>query len=152
VTSDQGTFVQDLLALRDDDPPMISCDPAAAAHGLESYGFARLADFNGVPFGVLRAPDLDASEWERHPDTDEFLMLLEGSVTVEVLTDAESHLVPLTAGQFTIVPKGLWHRHTAARGVVEMFFMPGGNEQSTAVDPRLDHSPSVTCGLGSFPD
>jgi uncharacterized cupin superfamily protein len=131
---------------------MFSNDPARAAHSLESFGFAPLAQFNGVPFGVLRAPDLDASEWERHPDTDEFLMVLEGSVTVEVLTDTDSHLVPLTAGQFLIVPKGLWHRHTMARSVVEMFYMPGTNEQSTAVDPRLDPSPIVTHGMDTFRD
>ena len=129
---------------------MFSNDPAAIAHSRESFGFSTLAPFNGVPFGVLRAPDLDASAWERHPDTDEFLMVLEGSVTVEVLTDAESHHVPLTAGQFVIVPRGTWHRHTNARSVVEMFYMPGANEQSTADDPRLDPSPVVTRGMDSF--
>ena len=129
---------------------MFSNDPAAVAHTFESFGFAPLAQFNGVPFGVLRAPDLDASQWERHPDTDEFLMVLEGSVTVEVLTDTDSHFVPLTPGQFVIVPSGLWHRHTMARGVVEMFYMPGTNEQSTAVDPRFDHSPLVTDAMDSF--
>jgi quercetin dioxygenase-like cupin family protein len=129
---------------------MLSRDPVSAAHSLESYGFAPLAEFNGVPFGVLRPPDLDASDWERHRDTDEFLMVLEGSVTVEVLTDTDSYLVPLTAGQFTIVPRGRWHRHTMARGVVEMFYMLGSNEQSTAVDPRLDPSPRVTNGMHTF--
>jgi Cupin domain len=129
---------------------MFSNDPAAVAHSLESFRFSPLAEFNGVPFGVLRAPDLDASAWERHPDTDEFLMVLEGSVTVEVLTDTDSHLVPLTAGQFVIVPQGSWHRHTRARSVVEMFYMPGTNEQSTAVDPRLDTSPIATRGMDSF--
>jgi hypothetical protein len=130
---------------------MLPCDPVSAAHSLESYGFTPLAQFNGVPFCVLRAPDLDASDWERHPDTDELLMVLEGSVTVEVLTDTDSHLIPLTAGQFTIVPRGRWHRHTMARHVVELFYMPGTSEQSGAVDPRLDPShrtmewtPSVT--------
>jgi mannose-6-phosphate isomerase-like protein (cupin superfamily) len=69
------------------------------------------------------ARDLDASDWERDPDTDELLMVLDGSVTVEVLTDSDSRLVPLTAGQFTIVPRGLWHRHTMARDVIELFYM-----------------------------
>jgi mannose-6-phosphate isomerase-like protein (cupin superfamily) len=119
---------------------MLPCHPVAAAYSLESYGCTPLAHFNGVPFSVLRAPDLDASDWERHPDTDELLMVLEGSVTVEVLTDSDSRLVPMTAGQFTIVPRGLWHRHTIARDVVELFYMPGSSEQSGAVDPRIDAS------------
>ena len=131
---------------------MLPCDPVSAAHNLESYGFTALPRFNGVPFGVLRAPDLDASDWERHRDTDEFLMVLEGSVTVEVLTDSDSHLIPLTGGRFTIVPRGHWHRHTKARGVVEMFYMPGSNEQSTAIDPRLDPSPIETHGFDAFRD
>jgi hypothetical protein len=54
---------------------MFSDDPAAVAHSLESFGFSPLAEFNGAPFGVRRAPDLDASAWERHLDTDEFLMV-----------------------------------------------------------------------------
>ena len=89
---------------------MKRCSPAIpphAAHSLETYGFTPLAQFNGVPFCVLRVPDMDASDWERHPDTDELLMVFEGSVTVEVLTDSDSHLIPLTAGQFTIVPQRL---------------------------------------------
>jgi hypothetical protein len=77
-------------------------------------------------------------------------MILEGSVTVEVLTATDSLLVPLTAGKFTVMPQGHWHRHTKARGVVEMFYMPGTNEQSTALDPRLDPSPIATHGLDTF--
>jgi hypothetical protein len=117
-------------------------DPVARARSIESFGFERLAEFNGVPLGVVRAPDLDVvSEWERHRDTDELLMVLQGSVTVEILTDSDSHLVPLTAGQLTIVPKGHWHRHRTPRDLIELFYMPGSSEESTADDPRLAPNP-----------
>ena len=64
-------------------------------------------------------------------------MVLEGSVTVEILTATDRYLLPLTAGQFVVVPKGHWHRHTDAHDVVEMFFTPGTTLESSADDPRV---------------
>jgi mannose-6-phosphate isomerase-like protein (cupin superfamily) len=114
-------------------------DPVSRARAIDSFGFAQLGQLNGVPLGVVRASGFhERSAWERHRDTDELLMVLGGSVTVEILTDHDSHLVPLTAGQFTIVPRGHWHRHTMARDLIELFYMPGSNEQSTADDPRVE--------------
>jgi hypothetical protein len=69
---------------------------------------------------------------------------VDGSITVEILTDTDSHRVTLTAGQFVIVPKGHWHRHAEVHDVVEMFFTPGATVESTADDPRL--SSSATAG------
>ena len=115
---------------------MQTYDPIGVAYSLPLFGRAEVARFNETGFFVIRPPDLDASNWEIHRDTDEFLMLLEGSVTVEVLTDDDRHLVPLTAGTFTVVPRGCWHRHTKARGVVELFHTPGSSAQSAAEDPR----------------
>jgi hypothetical protein len=45
--------------------------------------------------------------------------------------------LPLTAGQFAVVPKGHWHRHTDAHDVVEMFYTPGTTRESFADDPRV---------------
>jgi mannose-6-phosphate isomerase-like protein (cupin superfamily) len=117
---------------------METYDAIAVAHTLPLFGRAEVAPFNQSGFFVIRPPDLDASNWEIHADTDEFLMVLEGSVTVEILTDHDSHLVPLVAGEFTVVPRGCWHRHTKARGVVELFYTPGSSQDSTAEDPRLE--------------
>jgi mannose-6-phosphate isomerase-like protein (cupin superfamily) len=119
-------------------------DPIAEARSIESFGFARLGRLNGVPLGVVRAPDLDVvSEWERHSDTDELLMVLQGSVTIEILSDDGSQFVPLTAGQFTVVPAGHWHRHRTPRDLIELFYTPGSSEESTAADPRTDPNPTV---------
>ncbi|BDH57058.1 cupin domain-containing protein [Tsukamurella sp. PLM1] len=86
---------------------------------------------------MYRGDRLDTSDWELHPDTDELLMVLAGSVTVEILTAHDSTLVPLTAGQFAVVPKGHWHRHTLVHDVIEMFYTPGRTIESVAEDPRL---------------
>ena len=120
---------------------MRTYDPVALASNLSPFEFARdLAPFNDAAFGMYRADHADASSWELHPDTDELLMVLQGSVTVEILTDTDRIRLALTAGQFTIVPKAHWHRHTEARGVVEMFFTPGATMTSTADDPRISAS------------
>jgi mannose-6-phosphate isomerase-like protein (cupin superfamily) len=118
-------------------------DPVAIARNLSPFEFVReLAPFNDAAFGIYRADRGDASNWELHPDTDELLMVLRGSVTVEILTGTDRHRLPLSAGQFTIVPKGHWHRHIAAREVVEMFYTPGASVHSDADDPRT--APSTT--------
>jgi mannose-6-phosphate isomerase-like protein (cupin superfamily) len=118
-------------------------DPIARARTIESFGFEQLGELNGVPLGVVRAPDLDVvSKWERHRDTDELLMVLQGSVTIEILTDSGSQSVPLTAGQFTVVPTGHWHRHRTPRDLIELFYTPGSSEESTAGDPRTDPNPT----------
>jgi mannose-6-phosphate isomerase-like protein (cupin superfamily) len=128
-------------------------DPIALARSIESFGFEQLGELNGVPLGVVRAPDLDVvSQWERHPDTDELLMVLHGSVTVEILNDRGSQLVPLAAGQFTVVPTGHWHRHRTPRDLIELFYTPGTSEESTADDPRTDPNPTKINPSGTGTD
>lgn len=111
-------------------------DPIAISADLAPFDFREVAPFNGAAFCMYYGDQLDKSEWELHPDTDELLMVLKGRVTVEVLTDTESHRTELTAGQFVVVPKGHWHRHVEVQDVVELFFTPGVTEESTADDPR----------------
>jgi mannose-6-phosphate isomerase-like protein (cupin superfamily) len=112
-------------------------DPIAIARKLAAFDFQELAPFNGGAFCMFYGDQGDQSDWELHPDTDELLMVLEGSVTVEILTATDRHRLPLTAGQFAVVPKGHWHRHTDAHDVVEMFYTPGTTLESSADDPRV---------------
>lgn len=114
-------------------------DPLALAKTLAPFDFRELAPFNGGAFCMFYGDKLDQADWELHPDTDELLMVLKGSVTVEILTATERHRLPLTAGQFAIVPKGHWHRHVEVEEVVEMFFTPGATVESTTEDPRVAH-------------
>ncbi|MEL7209153.1 MAG: cupin domain-containing protein [Actinomycetota bacterium] len=118
-------------------PLMHSFDPVAVAHTREPFDFHEFAPFNERAFAVFRGDGVEASEWEIHRDTDEFLFVLAGSVTVEILTDDASEEIDLVAGQFAVVPRGHWHRHRDIVDLVEMYFTPGGSEQSDAEDPRL---------------
>ncbi|MEU3015495.1 cupin domain-containing protein [Nocardia asteroides] len=117
-------------------PTMVGHDPLALASTLAPFDFQALAPFNDSAFCFFYGDELPSSDWELHPDTDELLLILRGKVTVEILTDTDSHRIPLTAGQFVIVPKGHWHRHLDVDHVVELFYTPGTTIESTAEDPR----------------
>ncbi|MEV6771802.1 hypothetical protein AB0N05_24575 [Nocardia sp. NPDC051030] len=54
------------------------------AKTLSPFDFQVLAPFNDGAFCMYYGDRLDASSWELHPDTDELLMVLAGSVTVIV--------------------------------------------------------------------
>ncbi|GAB2546006.1 cupin domain-containing protein [Nocardia heshunensis] len=111
-------------------------DPATLAKTLSPFDFRELESFNEGMFCMYYGDRLETSTWELHPDTDELLMVLSGTVTVEILTDTETHRHKLTPGSFVIVPKGHWHRHIDIHDVVEVFYTPGTTIESTATDPR----------------
>ena len=111
-------------------------DPFQTASMLDPFDFHEFAPFNDGAFAVFRGDGVAESDWEIHHDTDEMLFVVAGSVTVEILTDDDSTSIPLTAGQFTVVPKGLWHRHRDVVDLVEMYYTPGASVQSDAPDPR----------------
>jgi mannose-6-phosphate isomerase-like protein (cupin superfamily) len=51
-----------------------------------------------------------SSEWERHPNGDEVVMVLDGTTTVILLKDAGEERHVLTANELVVVPQGMWHR------------------------------------------
>ena len=87
--------------------------------------FSQFAPFNGHHIGVFRVTSVGPGPWEMHPDTDELLHVLSGSVSVEIYHPDGNEVVPLTSGQLVIVPRGRWHRHVDAVDLVELFFTPG---------------------------
>ena len=99
--------------------------PADIARDDPELAFRQFAAFNDGGFGVFRVDGVGEGPWEMHPDTDELLFVLEGSVTVEVYDADGNDTVPLAAGQMVVVPRGRWHRHVDAVDLVEMFHTPG---------------------------
>jgi mannose-6-phosphate isomerase-like protein (cupin superfamily) len=81
------------------------------------------------------------SPWERHPDGDELLHVLEGEVDVLVLKTRGRTRVKLTAGSVFVVPRGHWHRHEAKNMVLECGATSGRTQHSTADDPRRSLAP-----------
>ena len=99
--------------------------PRVIARDDPELAFNSFVAFNDQHFGVFRANVAGAAPWEMHPDTDELLHVLEGSVSVELYGEDGNQVVPLEAGQLVVVPRGRWHRHVDAVDLVEMYFTPG---------------------------
>jgi len=75
--------------------------------------------------------------WERHPDGDELIVVLEGGGDITVLTENGPVSSELRPGQLFVCPKGLWHRANAQPAMVALYVTPlGGGEHSWADDPR----------------
>lgn len=85
--------------------------------------------------GVMRFSG--ATPWERHPDGDELLHVLDGEVDVTVLTDDGPVDVVVPAGSLFVCPRGLWHRQTPKAAATVFFATPTAtSEASWADDPR----------------
>ena len=109
----------------------------AAVDDLSEVEFRSLGSFNTGEVGVFWSSSGE-SPWERHPDDDELLYIIEGQVELEVLTDDNSVVTRVKEGSIFIVPRGHWHRHRHIGLVKEMYVTPGHSDMSFAVDPRTD--------------
>jgi len=76
--------------------------------------------------------------WERHPNGDEIVQIVDGSCTVHLMTEngLESHKV--SAGTTIVVPQNTWHRFHAPDGVSLVTATPRPTEHLTVdvEDPR----------------
>jgi mannose-6-phosphate isomerase-like protein (cupin superfamily) len=70
---------------------------------------ARRLRLDGRLVGCVHLEQGPLDHWERHPDGDEFLLLLSGAVTIVLEEATGRHAVPLKAGEACVVPKGVWH-------------------------------------------
>ena len=101
-----------------------------------SGAFATLAPFrDGNIFSAKFAGD---GAWERHPNGDELVQILDGSATLHIMTEdgPKSHAV--SAGMMVIVPQGTWHRFHSPEGVSLLTATPKPTEHLTVdvEDPR----------------
>lgn len=106
--------------------------PAAEREG----AFATLAPYrDGAIFTGKFAGE---SAWERHPNGDEIVQIVDGAATLHVMTADGSVSFALAAGMVAIVPQGAWHRFEAPGGVSLMTATPQPTQHlAVAVDdPR----------------
>jgi quercetin dioxygenase-like cupin family protein len=106
--------------------------PAAAREG----HFARLAPYrDGAIFTAKFSGD---GAWERHPQGDEIVQIVDGATTLHVMTEDGAQSYALKAGMMAIVPQGTWHRFAAPDGVTLMTATPQPTEHLTVAvdDPR----------------
>ena len=98
--------------------------------------FATLARFrDGNIFSAKFSGD---GAWERHPNGDELVQVIDGSTTLHVMTDDGPQSYTLSAGMVVIVPQGAWHRFHSPEGVSLVTATPHPTEHLTVdvEDPR----------------
>jgi mannose-6-phosphate isomerase-like protein (cupin superfamily) len=98
--------------------------------------FARLAPYrDGAIFTAKFAGD---GAWERHPNGDEIVQIVDGATTLHLMTEAGPQSLSLKAGMVAIVPQNTWHRFEAPDGVSLMTATPQPTEHLTVTvdDPR----------------
>jgi mannose-6-phosphate isomerase-like protein (cupin superfamily) len=98
--------------------------------------FARLAPYRDG--AVFTAKFAGISAWERHPNGDEIVFIINGATTLHLITSEERESVSLRTGMMAIVPKNAWHQFEAPDGVCVMTATPEPTEhlRVDVKDPR----------------
>jgi mannose-6-phosphate isomerase-like protein (cupin superfamily) len=106
--------------------------PAAERKG----AFARLAPYRDSAINVAKFSG--EGPWERHPNGDEIVQVVDGATTFHIMTEDGPRSFALKAGMVVIVPQGAWHRFEAPGGVSLMTTTPQPTQHLTFAidDPR----------------
>jgi len=98
--------------------------------------FVTLAPFRDG--NIYSAKFAGRAAWERHPNGDELVQIIDGSTRVDIIVDDTVHTHELAAGMTIVVPQGAWHRFHAPHGVSIVTATPRPTEHLTVdvEDPR----------------
>jgi mannose-6-phosphate isomerase-like protein (cupin superfamily) len=98
--------------------------------------FAKLAPYRDG--GIFTAKFAGEGAWERHPQGDEIVQIVDGSTILHLMTEDGPQAITLRAGMVAIVPQNTWHRFEAPDGVSLMTTTPQPTEHLTVAveDPR----------------
>src|SRR5215469_11775521 len=101
-----------------------------------SGAFATLAPFRDG--NIFSAKFAGNGAWERHPNGDELVQIVDGSTTLQIITEDGPQSHTLGAGMVVVVPQGAWHRFHSPEGVSLVTATPKPTEHLTADvdDPR----------------
>jgi uncharacterized cupin superfamily protein len=79
---------------------------------------------------TCHAFDSDWAMWEMHPQGDEIVCLLSGSVTFILEREPENQAITLNeTGSYVIVPRGTWHTAKVDSPARMLFITPGEDTQ-----------------------
>ena len=67
----------------------------------------------------------DWSSWEMHPNGDELVLLLSGRLVLLFEADGERWSEDVRAGQFVVVPRGVWHTADVTEPGTALFITAG---------------------------
>lgn len=71
----------------------------------------------------------DWMSWEKHPKGDEFILVLTGRLTLIFEEEGKRWSEDVQAGQFVIVPKGVWHTADAPEPGQALFITAGDSTE-----------------------
>jgi len=98
--------------------------------------FARAAEYRDG--AIFMGGFSGVSQWERHPNGDEIVQILKGSVTLALRdADGKEQRHELKAGMIAIVPQNTWHQFTAPEGVTLMTTTPQPTEHIEDAEPPV---------------
>lgn len=90
--------------------------------------FAKLSEYRDG--GVFITHYSGYSEWERHPNGDELVQVIDGETTLILLSDNIETANKLKKGELLVVPKNMWHRFETPNGVKVMTVTPQPTDHS----------------------
>lgn len=102
----------------------------------DDHVFATLVEYEAG--GVFAGSFDGTSPWERHPNGDELVHILEGAAKVTVITAEGRQALDMKAGMLTVVPRNAWHRFEAPDGVTVLTMTPQPTTHTSAADPEVD--------------
>lgn len=77
---------------------------------------------------IFTAKFAGKSAWERHPQGDEIVHIVDGTTTLHLITEEGRQSVTLGAGMLVVVPQNAWHQFEAPDGVCVMTVTPQPTE------------------------
>ena len=108
----------------------------ASSEAERQGAFARLAPYRDG--AIFSAKFAGTSAWERHPQGDEIVQIVDGVTTLHLMTAEGRQSVSLSAGMMAVVPQNTWHQFEAPDGVCVMTATPQPTEHARVDvdDPR----------------
>ncbi|GAA3437568.1 cupin domain-containing protein [Kutzneria kofuensis] len=83
--------------------------------------------------------------WHRHDDTDEFFLVLDGELRLELRDEDGERAVTLPRGSVFVVARGVEHKPSSAGGASILMFEPTGTPNTGDQHERLpDHIVTTT--------
>lgn len=102
----------------------------------EHWAPRTVAEFNG--HDVMVAKIHGEYQWHAHPDTDDFFLVLQGTVDIDL---PGGDTVTLQPGQLYVVPRGVQHRPRACAEahilLIESTGTPNSGDAATAAPRRV---------------
>ena len=115
---------------------MLSNRTPTSSDAERAGAFGRVAPYRDG--AIFTAKFAGRSAWERHPQGDEIVQVIDGATTLHLITEAGRESLTLTAGMLAVVPRNAWHQFEAPDGVCVMTATPQPTEHRRVdiEDPR----------------